>query len=59
MLQYTFKLKHDKGTITIRTIADNLEAAIIKVEKSENCPRNAIALKSILPVPDNIKKFII
>jgi len=49
MLQITFKIKHDAGKFTLMVIADNLDNAIDMVCKSENCPKSALELKSIVP----------
>ena len=40
--EYTLKVKHDKGTVNIKTTASSEEAAIGNVMKAENCPRGAI-----------------
>jgi hypothetical protein len=39
---YTFKLKHDKGTATIRTSASSPEAAKKKIMDAEGAPESAI-----------------
>lgn len=39
---YILTLKHDNGTIRIKTSASSEEAAISKVMAAELCPRSAI-----------------
>lgn len=40
--EYTLKVKHDNGTVNIKTTASSEEAAIGNIMKAENCPRSAI-----------------
>lgn len=40
--KYSIKVKHDKGTITIKTSASSEEAARTKVCNAEGCPESAI-----------------
>jgi hypothetical protein len=40
--EYNLKVKHDNGTVNIKTTASSEEAAIGNVMKAENCPRGAI-----------------
>ena len=49
MLQITFKIKHNAGNFTLKVMAKDLDTAIDMVCKSENCPKSAIELKSIVP----------
>lgn len=40
--KYAVKVKHDKGTKTIKTSASSEEAAKSNICKSEGCPESAI-----------------
>jgi hypothetical protein len=42
--EFRFKLKHDKGTITIKTKAKDLETAKKNIAKAEGCPESALTL---------------
>ena len=42
MKTFAIKLKHDKGTIKIKTVARNKENAVYKIIQAEHCPVNAI-----------------
>ena len=42
MTTYLFKLKHDKGTVSLYVIADNEEIAKQIVMENERCPERAI-----------------
>lgn len=42
MKTFKIKLKHDNGTINLKTVARNKENAIYKIVQAENCPINAI-----------------
>ena len=48
MQTFVIKLKHDKGTVKIKTVARNEENAVYKVMQAEGCPFTAI--KSIKQV---------
>lgn len=56
MKTYEFTLKHDNGTVKIRTSADNLEAAKLIIIKSEGCPERAITAWRIIPTAKQIRK---
>jgi hypothetical protein len=40
--QYKFKLKHDSGTVTLRTAASSVGSAVRIVCLAECCPESAI-----------------
>jgi hypothetical protein len=42
MYNYIITLKHDTGSIKIKTRAESMEAAIKAVTTAENCPEGAI-----------------
>lgn len=42
MKNYTFKLKHDKGTVNITVLAQSHEAAKAMILQAEGCPPSAI-----------------
>ncbi len=39
---YTLRVRHDKGIVTIRTVAQSEDAARMIVCQSERCPASAI-----------------
>jgi len=41
-LRYSFKVKHDNGTVNISTVARSKESAINIICTNENCPENAL-----------------
>ncbi len=56
---YVFKLKHDKGTSTIKTTASSQEAALKKVMAAENAPESAITpVNESAITPSQIKKLV-
>jgi hypothetical protein len=50
MKKYTFRLKHDAGYHTVKTIARTLDAAVQTVCIVENCPEIAIVGVWITPM---------
>lgn len=42
MKRYTMRVKHDRGFVTIRTVASSVEAARMMVCRAELCPDRAI-----------------
>jgi hypothetical protein len=49
-VKITVKLKHDKGTIKINTLASSLEDAINKVTTSENAPLSSVIYAKVYPL---------
>ena len=56
MKTYEFIIKHDNGKVTLRTSADNLEAAKLIIMKAEGCPERSITSWRIVPTAKQIKK---
>lgn len=56
MKQFEFEIKHDNGTITLRTFARNLEEAQNVICKAEDCPRSALGYWRIVPTKKQLAK---
>lgn len=56
MKTYELALKHDQGTVTLRTRAANIQAAKEIICKAENCPESAIQWWRVVPTAKQIKK---
>ena len=56
MKTYEFTLKHDKGIVTLRTRARNLQTAQDIICKAENCPKSAIQWWRVVPTQKQIQR---
>lgn len=56
MKTYEFTIKHDSGTVTVRTSATDISAAQEIVCASECCPRSALSSWRIVPTARQIAK---
>lgn len=54
--RYEFGVRHDSGTLKIRTAASSLEAAKNIVMQAEGCPEGAITSWRIIPTARQLKK---
>ncbi len=56
MKTYEIALRHNAGTVTIRTRATDISAAKALVCASEKCPESAVAWWRIIPTPRQIAR---
>lgn len=56
MKTYEITLRHDSGTVTLRTKADSIEAAKRMVCEAEGAPTSAVAYWRVVPTARQIKR---
>lgn len=52
------KLKHDKGTVKIKTWAESIQQAITQVCKAENAPESAVIYAKVAPLTISDIKYL-
>lgn len=56
MKTYEITLKHDSGTVALRTRAESIEAAKRMICEAERAPESAVACWRVVPTARQIKR---